>query len=361
MREFFDGHVHIDWDTSLEDTIKGFDQISQICGIEKRVFMSIPHIESKQIDYLENARCLFFKKYYSPNAYAYYGLEHKEGLSESELKKDFLEQVKLALSSGFDGVKLLEGKPNVRQMFEYKLSDDVYDDMFTYLEQNGVPITMHNADPIEFWDKSKMSDYAIKHGWGAGEMTKLQMHEDIALLMKKHPNLKLSLAHFGFYADERELGEEFLSYPNTMIDITPGVKQYVIMSQDPEHYKKFFEKYQDRFKFGTDNCNISFDFEDGWYRTVTMQQTLMRNFFETDWPHKTYIPEVDKDFYVGLKLDDKILDKIYYKNIENELKEPKKIDENYLKAKVQKAIDNPLSEKKQTIAKDILNKLEKNN
>ena len=87
----------------------------------------------------------------------------------------------------------------------------------------------------------------------------------------------------------------------------------------------------------------------------------MRNFFETDWPHKTYIPEVDKDFYVGLKLDDKILDKIYYKNIENELKEPKKIDENYLKAKVQKAIDNPLSEKKQTIAKDILNKLEKNN
>lgn len=362
MRKFFDAHVHCDWDTDLAQSIEGFKRVADLNNVERRVFMSVPHISEVKPNYLENPKNLFFKQVFSPNAYAYAGLEHHVGMTESELSESFYNQVKEYLANGFDGIKILEGKPSHRQMLKYKLSDKVYDKMFSYLEEKGVPITMHNADPIEFWDASKMSDYAKKQGWGAGEMTKLEMHEDVATLMKNHPKLHLSLAHLGFYADEKKLGESFLGdYEFTMLDATPGCKQYVIMSEDEKYWKDFFVRYQDRVKIGTDNCNLPFDFEDGWFRTVTMQLTLMRNFFETDWHHKTFIAEVDRDFYKGIKLDDKILDKIYYQNAINELGEPSKINLQYLIDGISKAKNTGLNEKQIEIANDMLKTLSSEN
>ncbi len=358
MRKFFDSHVHCDFDIDIKQSIDSFNKISGLCNVEKRVFMSVPHLNDSTPDYIENPRNLFFKHYFSPNAYAYAGLEHDVSLNESDASKYFLAQAKEYLENGFDGIKLLEGKPSLRQRFKYKMSDSVYDDMFAFLEQKGVPITMHNADPISYWDKAKMDAHALAMGWGAGEMTKREMHEDIEILMKKFPKLRLTLAHMGFYTDEKEFGERFLGdYEFTMLDLTPGHQQYTNMHKQPEYWVDFFDRHQDRIVYGTDNTNLPFDFEDGYLRTVTMQQTLIRNFFETDWWHKTFIAPIDREFYRGIKLDDTILDKIYYLNAQKQLGEPKKINLSYLKGSLERALKKGVSDKNKINAQDMLKML----
>ena len=45
-------------------------------------------------------------------------------------------------------------------------------------------------------------------------------------------------------------------YPNLCLDIVSGTEMYFNFSQDPDRWRKFFIKYQDRILYGTDNANL---------------------------------------------------------------------------------------------------------
>ncbi len=55
---------------------------------------------------------------------------------------------------GFDGVKMMEGKPNRRKLLARRLDDPIFDGYYRFAEENGVPLTLHLADPAYFWDLS---------------------------------------------------------------------------------------------------------------------------------------------------------------------------------------------------------------
>ncbi|MDD6682661.1 MAG: hypothetical protein PUE61_05795 [Clostridiales bacterium] len=62
------------------------------------------------------------------------------------------------LAAGFDGLKMLEGKPTERRRYKKLLSDPIYDPLYSYLEECDVSVTLHSGDPDYFWITESMKE-----------------------------------------------------------------------------------------------------------------------------------------------------------------------------------------------------------
>ena len=347
--EIFDTHVHYSLDTTLEDAVRLFRREFDMLGIKNTAFLSLPHhaeVENGEMkmsfDKLQNLKGLYLKKVFSPNAYAFAGLEHPTAeISEKERENLYLNQAKEYFLAGYDGIKMLEGYPSMRKAMGIKLCDKVYDGFYSFLEEKGIPVTLHIANPEENWDITKVDEYALKAGRFCDSTfpTKAQLHQEVDEILKKHPKLRLTLAHFGFLSYDLSKAKAFLDdYPNTLFDITPGGEQYFIMQRDWENWHKFFIDYADRIVYGDDLYAFPYESEEEWQVAVKRRPIFIRQFFETDGEHE-YLGE---RFY-GAKLESEVIEKIYYKNAERLLGAPKPIDEKYLKAKSESLLKTSLT------------------
>ena len=120
-------------------------------------------------------------------------------LDERDTAESYLEQAKLLYDLGVDGYKSLDGKPSVRRELGKPLCDSVYDKMYAFIEEKGMPIKLHLADPAQYWGpKETMSEMAIRRGWWCGDGTypaRNEFYLETYGIMKKFPKLKLCLAH----------------------------------------------------------------------------------------------------------------------------------------------------------------------
>lgn len=342
MKEVFDAHVHHLFEMPIEEAIAIFKEEFPVTGTVGQGFMSIPNNVSPEkefyFDDMQNIRMLFLKYAFSPNAYAFSGLEHPLNVAEIDDKTVsdmYLKQAQEYALAGYDGMKMLEGYPSLRKVMKRKLCDKAYDNYYSFLEENGIPVTMHVANPEENWDITKVSEAVIKAGrvYDHTYPTRLELLSEVEEVLKKHPKLKFSLAHFGFMSYDIEQAKRWLDYENTMFDLTPGGEQLLNMRKDWENWEKFFVEYQDRIIHGTDY--YAFPKTENWEECFKRRPTFVRQFFETDGDH-VY---VDRPFK-GVKLDEKIVDKIYSKNVKRFWGEPKKIDLNYMKRKAEEILRN---------------------
>lgn len=330
----FETHMHDLMKQPLENSVKIFKEVFELTSIEKGLFLGIPmHKYVDGIDYTENLKVLFLKNYFKPNFYAFAGLIHNQNFTTEESSKSFYNQAKLYNLVGFDGIKMLEGKPLMRREIKIKLSAKTYDKFYSFMEEAQMPITLHNADPSEFWDKSKLSQYAIEHNWACGEndLTKLEMLNDVLDVMKKHPKLHLTLAHFGFMGDNLKIAEKFLGdYEYTAFDMTPACEEYFHMKADWDNWYKFFDRFQDRIKYGSDMYNFIKEDQKQWEMVSTVRPNFIKNWCETDCKQFFYDTE-----YCGVKLPKKWIEKFYMENATNEYGNPKKIDMNYVQREIE--------------------------
>lgn len=157
---------------------------------------------------------------------------------------------------GCDGLKLIEGKPNMRKMFPLKpFNDPVWEPLWDYAEKTALPILWHVNDPETCWDPEK----APKHIRMAGELydetyvNNEAQYREMEDILTRHPKLKICFAHLFFLSAQLPRLSALLDrFPNMLVDITPGLEIYVNLSRDPEASAAFFEKYQDRIIYGTD-------------------------------------------------------------------------------------------------------------
>ena len=63
---------------------------------------------------------------------------------------------------GFDGIKMLDGKPGVRRRQNLRLDAPNYDKMFDYAQRTQFPILYHINDPIEFWYRDRLPQWAVE-------------------------------------------------------------------------------------------------------------------------------------------------------------------------------------------------------
>ena len=340
MEKVYDVHVHFLFEIPLDETIEIFKEEFAVTGTEKYAFLSIPHeVESDKksiyTDYMQNIKALYLKKEFSPNSYAFAGLIHPDSYDDIEAVADeFLRQVKEYVSVGFDGIKMLEGYPSLLKLRNIPLDSPVYDKFYAFCEENEIPIISHIANPAENWDITRASKQAIEAGrvYDDTYPTKGEITAQTFRVMEKFPKLRLALAHCGFLAYDIKEAERFMAhFENTILDITPGGEQLLIMSRDWETWKSFVEKYHDRIIYGTDY--YAFPKNENWKVSFTRRPQLIRDLFETDEVH-FYI---DKKFK-GINLDRKLRDKIYRENFMCFLGNPKKLDENWLVMQTEKVL-----------------------
>ena len=313
MENVYDVHVHYSFDIPIEETVEIFKEEFEKTGTEKFCFLSLPHharCGKADFDEMQNIKGLYLKYTFGERAYAFAHLEHPTSHEDIwRIADDFLKQAKTYLSVGYDGIKMLEGYPSLIKAWDLMIDSPIYDKFYSFMEENGYPIIMHLANPEENWDISRASEEAIKAGRVYDES--YPKKDDITRcalnVMKKHPKLKLILAHMGFLSYDINTAEEFMSYEGTMLDVTPGDEQLTNMQSRWNIWLPFFEKYQDRILYGTDF--YAFPKNANWEVSFTRRPNFVHQFFETDTEHDY----IDKRFQ-GVKIAKPIRDKIYREN-----------------------------------------------
>ncbi len=331
----FDSHLHIAAPEPLADAFAYHKDYLAGTDTERAVMLSIPsHADGLKYgttSYLQNLKALFYKLAFPGRLYAFYGLEHDMTMTESERRGHFLRQVENAHAVGFDGVKLLEGKPSLRRERPYILSSPSYEDMLAYLEEKEIPVLLHNADPGFYWDKDKVQPWHITLGWYVEEtqLRKHEMFEDVMTVLSRHPRLRLTMAHMGFTSDSIDDARRFMSYENTCFDTTPGAEQLIAMGKDWETWHPFFVEYQDRILYGTDrDGREEWDTPD-WRDDPWCAAFFLQNFFLTDTEHI-----LGEDTYLGVGIEKEIAEKIFYKNAYRILGEPREVNTAYFREKL---------------------------
>lgn len=327
-----DGHLHIEAWTNKEgeEFIHCFEEYREKMGLHSLCLAALP--SGYGADVSSNIMCAMYKLL-NKNTYANGGLLYDQYPMGEKLPEgmDFVTQLNELEEIGFDGVKMLEGKPTLHKKIGKNLLNDEYDKFFAEAEKRGTHILFHVNDPAEFWDKDKVSQDTIDHGWFYGDGT-FATHEELYrqayTILERHPLLCVTFAHFFFKSEKpQDLVELFEKYPNMCIDLTPGWEMYISFYDNKEYYKDFFEKYSDRILLGTDS---SFP----WY-TENFMWLLDRvyRYVSCDDVVKAF----DDRYESGLNLSKNAINNIVCKNFERRSGErPKEINKEALRAYFEK-------------------------
>jgi len=325
-----DGHIHITVAQTADDTVKILENLMTYFNYERIAILGA-QTDSKGLgDPANNLKALYAKsvinaKNTSKQVYAFSGIYHLH--NELDTADNYLKQVRDLHEMGFDGIKMLEGKPKLRKDLGKRLDDPVFDKMYAYAEEHDIPITMHLGDPPEFWDINKISEYALKVGWFCDETyPKLEeMRDEVYGILRKFPKLRLTMAHFFFLSqDLEECVRLFETYPNLSFDVTPGGEMFKGFSTRPDDWREFFIKYAERIYLGTDTYNTALydDLTKYGDNAQLVRLNLVRRCLETSQPieHNRY------GMLYPLALDDRTLMTIYHDNFVSRLGEPRKIN-----------------------------------
>lgn len=242
------------------------------------------------------------------------------GLDQSFLARDLdhrwthslARQVDLYTALGADGIKMINGKPNVRKDSGIALDSVIYEDYFARVEASGVTVLWHVNDPEEFWDPEQAPEWAKGPGWLYDDTfpSNQSLYGECERVLARHPGLRVIFAHFYFLSDFLDRAAALLDrYPNVHLDLAPGIEMLHNFSKRPEVAREFFLRYQDRIVFGTDFAP----------RSPLSRIWVVRNFLETD--ETFHVPTDDSLFWpdhrtmiTGIKLPEEALRRIYADN-----------------------------------------------
>ncbi len=323
-----DGHTHITQPKTVDETVAAMTNIMKLMDYERIVMLGLQQDSKGTGDPGNNLKALYCKSVMNAldptkRVYAYSCRYHM--YNELDTADGYLRQVEYIYKMGFDGIKILDGKPKMRKRLNRRLDDEIFDKFYAFAEEHNMPVTIHLGDPPEFWDINKISEYALKVGWYCDEtFPKLEdMREEVLGILKKFPKLRITCAHFFFLSQDLEQCVDiFEKYPTLSFDLTPGGEMFEGFSKRPDDWREFFIKYADKISLGTDTYNIDLSLEDLQKNPGSQRLNLVRRCLETSQPfeHNVY------GTLYPLALDDRTLMKIYHDNTIARLGEPKRIN-----------------------------------
>jgi predicted TIM-barrel fold metal-dependent hydrolase len=311
-----DGHVHfrdVRWTDAL---LEWMDQ----AGLASVNLVSTPNLETIN----QNAELVYLKARHPGRFYASGGLDYVQALADRAHMSELLgAQIRTLHNAGFDGLKLIEGKPTARQRLGIPLDAREYAGMWAALEELQMPIVCHVADPEEFWDRDRVPSWALTRGWFYGDEpypAKEALYAEMDNVLARHPTLRLILAHFYFLSADLERAARLLdAYPSLCLDITPGGEMYNHFTRSHEASRAFFMRYQDRIVYGTDVSTRAIG-QNGVQIALSFAHHV-RTFLETAAPFAPppLMPhwlEDDLEALVPIELPEDVLAKIYHGNFE---------------------------------------------
>lgn len=295
----FDAHFHFDGELCLDDSLVYFKKFFDEYSIDKAAVLAYCTWTEETDCPISNFKAAWLKKQMPDKIFAYMSFRHD--LENPFTSDDYYNQLCDTMRMGFDGVKFLEGKPDVRKRLGMSLADRRYDKVFEKLEKDGTPIVYHVADPLKYWLDPNCYGY-----YGDGTfLTKDELYAEVDDFMQRFPKLRISFAHFYFLGEELERASEFFDkYENACFDLAPGREMFHELANDIPAARDFFKKYKTHLIWGSDINNTLK--HDDYNRDV---YKLYNNVFGNG--EKFFA--VDADF-TPLGIDEDTMEYVRYKN-----------------------------------------------
>ncbi len=317
-----DGHIHFAHYNLAQPLMAILDD----AAIERFNLVCTPH--PQRISLTPDA--LYLKAQYPERAYVFGCLDPSPLLVMPEQAGEiFAEYACDLIKMGCDGIKMLEGKPDMRKLLPIPDFDSaIFAPYWERMEAEGIPLVFHVNDPEEFWDAQAAPEWARSMGWFYGDGTFINnedQYRQVQAVMRRHPKLKVIFAHFFFFSAQLPRLAAWLDeYPNMLVDLTPGIEMFYNFQRNLQATRDFFIKYQDRIVYGTDIgakallTSAAAGIEKG---ESNLRMQTVRKFLENDGEFSLNIKAGflfgDPDQVLsGIALPDEILQKIYHKNFE---------------------------------------------
>lgn len=316
-----DAHVHINTERpDVPEQAKKDNFI--LISINTEEIPEYPSV-SKQQDYILKQRILF------PNEIFYLTSFETESINQPGWSDRQLKYLKNSFGKGAIGIKVYKNiGMTIRDtagQFIF-IDDPMFDPIFNYLEENGIPVCGHIGEPKNCWlPVEKMTTNNDRRYYTNHPQYHLYLHPEYPSyekliqsrdhLLEKHPNLKFIGAHLGSLEwSVDEIAKRLEKFPNMSVDLTErlGHLQYQSM-QNYDRVRNFFIKYQDRILYGT-------DIEPQESQTPEEVKEKAHDIWIRDWKYFTGSDSLEHSFvngrFKGLKLPKTVVDKIYYANAE---------------------------------------------
>jgi len=306
-----DSHTHI-W---KPEDVEGLNAIREAMGADRMGVASVASFWRVN----DNPVLFVAKAQYPTRFYTFLGLDHCAHLSGGAISTPSLaEQVDRMIEIGADGIKLIETKPTHRkEVVDIPIDSEHYEAMFARIEQTGLPILWHVADPEEFWDPELVPNWAKDAGWAYDEsfVPKEQLYTEVENVLTRHPGLKVIFAHFYFLSADLPRASAFFDrFGNVHFDLAPGVEMLYNLSRAPESSREFFINYSDRIIFGTD-CIGDQPVDEARARAGMVKRWLESDDeFHVDKSADALLGPSGEEMIRGMRLPEDVLAKIYARN-----------------------------------------------
>ncbi len=174
-------------------------------------------------------------------------------------------QVETLYGAGFSGIKMWEGKPELQAALGINLDDPKLIDAYSRAGELGMPVLIHVADPVEFWNTRGV------YGSPKGHIPAFeQLMEQTWALCRKASGTRFIFPHLLFLAhDLPRLGKLLDEFPLVSVDLAPGNYFFTALGgienlnshggSQPRRAQEFFSAYSDRILFGTDSFFLPMD------------------------------------------------------------------------------------------------------
>lgn len=198
------------------------------------------------------------------------------------------------------------------------VDDPRLDPVWAAAGELGVPVTLHLADPVAFFDpldpyNERWEELQAHPDWhfpAPPFPTFLSIVEGMARIISRHPATTFIGAHAGCYPENLAwVGGLFDRCPNFYIDISARIAE---LGRQPFTARRFFMRYADRILFGTDSSP-----DPATYRVYARFLESEDEYF--DYSAEEIPPQGRWQIY-GLNLPDEVLHKVYFDNAARLLK-----------------------------------------
>ena len=193
-----------------------------------------------------------------------------------------------------------------------RIDDGRLDPIWAAAGELGLPVMMHIADPVAFFDpltptNERWDELHAQPDWHFPSPPFPPFNsliEAFARLVRRHPSTTFIGAHVGCYAENLGWVSALLeACPNLYVDISARIAE---LGRQPYSARRFFLRHADRILFGTDaGPDIA-------------TYGLYARFLESEDEYFCYSPSGMPDqgqwMIYGLNLPRAVLDRVYYEN-----------------------------------------------
>jgi len=303
-----DSHVHFVHPERMDEILSLMDAVP----CTRFNLVCIPNPDATT----HNPAALYFKQHHPNRTYISGALDYSVLADLDHASERLAAQIEALRQHGFDGLKLIEGKPQVRKLLPHRLDGPLYAGMWKALEREQIPVVFHVNDPDEFWDAERCPGWARESGWDYSDgsyPSKEDLYSEVDNILARHPRLKIIFAHFYFLSRDLERAARFLDdHPSTCFDLAPHLDMYLDFGHQPGATREFFQQYQDRIIYGTDTDTRSLVRGPDGIRFTQAVPVLIRSFLEKGGEFTMF----NGKRYHGLDLSREVLEKIYASNFE---------------------------------------------